>query len=275
MAHGAKSTENLPKKTRQAHNNKVPPDAPRRNLSSFVMFANVRRKELKERFPDLSFPEIQSVISDEWAKMDDDNKNPWKQAMTDDKERYKREMELYRKYGPHWVWVVGHKMRLGLGLTDEDCTQLRWDVPSAPRSDPGVSSRLPQSRNELDGKLDSRGSSYGLGGSGEPLTGSTSSVIPRHDSSSAELLAPGPFLDPQIYAEAVSAAKPSRSKSLDIPNRNQHDDNQSATQDELSYGWSPEWPHGLPSGETPCPSYIIDWGFGFDPEWQDSYPWGD
>ncbi|KAF3930425.1 hypothetical protein ABW20_dc0101422 [Dactylellina cionopaga] len=125
-----------PKKARQSHNNKVPPDAPRRNLSSFVMFANARRKELKEQYPDRPYPKIQSDISFEWDKLDDEGKSPWKRAMVADKERYKKEMELYRKYGPGWVWVMGHHMRQDLGLTDEDCTKLEF-IPSA--LGPGVS----------------------------------------------------------------------------------------------------------------------------------------
>ncbi|KAK6539717.1 hypothetical protein TWF694_009918 [Orbilia ellipsospora] len=142
MANNTKATEVGTKKARQSHNNKVPPDAPRRNLSSFVIFANSRRKELKEQYPDRAYPQIQSDISYEWEKLDSDGKEPWKKAMTDDKERYKKEMELYRKYGPGWVWVVGHKMRQDLGLTDEDCTQLQF-----PSSVEAYSSSLRPSRS--------------------------------------------------------------------------------------------------------------------------------
>ncbi|KAK6335474.1 High mobility group protein 20A [Orbilia brochopaga] len=270
MAHGAKSAECLPKKTRQAHNNKVPPDAPRRNLSSFVMFANVRRKELKERFPDRSFPDIQSDISNEWAKMDDDSKTPWKQAMTDDKERYKREMELYRKHGPHWVWVVGHKMRLGLGLTDEDCTQLQWDASAEPRGDLGPSSRVSQDYNKSGGKPDPRCSSKlpkAL------LPQSPYTTVPHGESAHGDLSGPESFLDPRICAD-VHTAKKSRSESVDIPRRNQHANEELANHDGFGHDWSPEWAHAASNGETPYTSYVADW-FCLDPEWQDNYQWGD
>ncbi|EPS43985.1 hypothetical protein H072_2009 [Dactylellina haptotyla CBS 200.50] len=126
MANSNKLSEGTSKKMRQSHNNKVPPDAPRRNLSSFVMFANSRRKELKEQYPDRAYPQIQSDISYEWERLGEEDKQRWKKAMMVDKERYRKEMELYRKYGPGWVWVIGHKMRQDLGLTDEDCTQLEF-----------------------------------------------------------------------------------------------------------------------------------------------------
>ncbi|KAF3081188.1 hypothetical protein TWF569_009388 [Orbilia oligospora] len=120
MATTSKCPEIGVKKSRQSHNNKVPPDAPRRNLSSFVIFANTRRKELKALYPDRPYPAIQSDISVEWEKMNDEGKEHWKKLMALDKERYKREMELYRKYGSNWVWVVGHQKRKELGLTVED-----------------------------------------------------------------------------------------------------------------------------------------------------------
>ncbi|KAK6356507.1 High mobility group [Orbilia javanica] len=148
MATSSKCPEIGVKKSRQAHNNKVPPDAPRRNLSSFVIFANTRRKELKALYPDRPYPVIQSDISVEWEQMDDDSKEPWRKLMALDKERYKREMELYRKYGSNWVWVVGHLKRKELGLTVEDCTKFEF---SSPMEEQGESSKPPQNRIDLEG----------------------------------------------------------------------------------------------------------------------------
>ncbi|KAK6515591.1 High mobility group [Arthrobotrys conoides] len=145
MASTNKAPEIGAKKSRQSHNNKVPPDAPRRNLSSFVIFANTRRKELKALYPDRPYPAIQSDISVEWEKMDDEGKEPWKKLMALDKERYKREMELYRKYGSNWVWVVGHQKRKELGLTVEDCTKFEF---LSSTGEQGGNSRSPQSRSD-------------------------------------------------------------------------------------------------------------------------------
>ncbi|KAF3190519.1 hypothetical protein TWF225_002264 [Orbilia oligospora] len=145
MATTSKCPEIGVKKSRQSHNNKVPPDAPRRNLSSFVIFANTRRKELKALYPDRPYPAIQSDISVEWEKMNDEGKEHWKKLMALDKERYKREMELYRKYGSNWVWVVGHQKRKELGLTVEDCTKFEF-LPST--KEQGRNLRLPQSRTD-------------------------------------------------------------------------------------------------------------------------------
>ncbi|KAK6495411.1 hypothetical protein TWF481_003434 [Arthrobotrys musiformis] len=143
MATSSKSSETGVKKTRQSHNKKVPPDAPRRNLSSFVIFANARRIELKELYPERPYPAIQSDISREWEQMDEKARAPWKKEMEIDQERYRHEMELYRKYRSGWVWVVGDQRRKELGLTIEDCTKIEF--PSSTEGQ-GGSLRPPQSR---------------------------------------------------------------------------------------------------------------------------------
>ncbi|KAJ6259004.1 hypothetical protein Dda_5900 [Drechslerella dactyloides] len=202
MVHSAKSAESLPKKARQAHNNKVPPDAPRRNLSSFVMFAN-------------------SDISSEWAKMNDDSKTPWKRAMTDDKERYKREMELYRKHGPHWVWVVGHKMRLELGLTDEDCTQLKWDSLTESRSDPGRSPEVAQKHIRLGNQPGARGTDDVPGNSLQQPQKSTHQMVPCGSSARGDLVDPESFVNSRAPAESIPTVRKSRSESPEIRRRSQ------------------------------------------------------
>ncbi|KAK6531474.1 hypothetical protein TWF281_008279 [Arthrobotrys megalospora] len=109
------------------------------------MFANARRKELKALYPDRPYPAIQSDISVEWDQMDDESKEPWKKAMERDKERYKKQMDLYRKYGPNWVWVVGHLMRRDLGLTVEDCTKVEFVSSTEDQRD---SPRPPSTKDE-------------------------------------------------------------------------------------------------------------------------------
>ncbi len=50
------------------------PNAPKRPASSYLLFQNEVRKELKEQHPNLSNTDLLSLISDHWKKMSDDQK---------------------------------------------------------------------------------------------------------------------------------------------------------------------------------------------------------
>ncbi|EWC48468.1 hypothetical protein DRE_02237 [Drechslerella stenobrocha 248] len=274
MLQGIQPTDRSPKKVRQSHNNKVPPDAPRRNLSSFVMFANARRKEIKERFPGRSFPDIQSDISGEWAQMDDDSKRPWITAMTVDKERYKREMGLYRKHGPHWVWVVGHRMRQDLGLTDEDCTELNWGASAI--SDLGVDvdtragGRIPRSSTSLDDGLI-------LTRNYDTERDLRQGTRPRRESCRDNFL--GTELSctnsPREFAIEAPSSKPPQPSSPQTHGPIQHGGSEHGSQVPFDRSWDAEWPRVQNEVEIFSPS-VFD-SFGLDSEWVDNYGyrWGD
>ena len=50
------------------------PNAPKRPASSYLLFQNEVRKELKEQHPNLSNTDLLSMISEQWKKMSDDQK---------------------------------------------------------------------------------------------------------------------------------------------------------------------------------------------------------
>lgn len=50
------------------------PNAPKRPASSYILFQNEVRKELKERHPDLSNADLLSLISEQWKSMSDEQK---------------------------------------------------------------------------------------------------------------------------------------------------------------------------------------------------------
>ena len=50
------------------------PNAPKRPASSYILFQNEVRKELKERHPGLSNADLLAMISEEWKSMSDERK---------------------------------------------------------------------------------------------------------------------------------------------------------------------------------------------------------
>ena len=50
------------------------PNAPKRPASSYILFQNEVRKELKERHPDLSNADLLSLISEQWKSMSEEQK---------------------------------------------------------------------------------------------------------------------------------------------------------------------------------------------------------
>jgi len=64
---------NDPKKRKRPTKPKDP-NAPKRPASSYILFQNEVRKELKERHPDLTNADLLSLISEQWKSMSDEQK---------------------------------------------------------------------------------------------------------------------------------------------------------------------------------------------------------
>ncbi|KZP21745.1 HMG-box [Athelia psychrophila] len=58
------------------------PNAPKRPPSSYILFQNEVRKELKAKYPDLPPPELVQMISKRWAAMSEDEKAPYNAITT-------------------------------------------------------------------------------------------------------------------------------------------------------------------------------------------------
>jgi hypothetical protein len=71
------------------------PNAPKGPSTSYIFFSNVKRNELKEKQPDLSFKEFAEKISVLWKSTSDAEKAIYEKMAQDDKQRYAKEMENY------------------------------------------------------------------------------------------------------------------------------------------------------------------------------------
>jgi hypothetical protein len=100
---------------------KKDPNAPKRPASSYLLFQNEIRKDIKERFPNLSNTELLNVIKTQWAEMSDDQKSVcrvppplhgasdachpqvYHDKMTKEKERYTAAKTAYDARSPEEV----------------------------------------------------------------------------------------------------------------------------------------------------------------------------
>ncbi|KAG5220541.1 HMG-box [Salix suchowensis] len=88
------------------------PNAPRRPASSYILYQNHVRKDLRAKFPTLSNAELLSMISKQWAEMTEDEKlypnasiplQIYHQATADAKEKFQADKKAYENRSPEEV----------------------------------------------------------------------------------------------------------------------------------------------------------------------------
>ena len=69
------------------------PGIPLRPLSPKMYFMQANRDRIQRVNPDISLDELTRLLNEEWEKLSSDQKEPFRAAMKEDAERYKREMK--------------------------------------------------------------------------------------------------------------------------------------------------------------------------------------
>ncbi|KAG2181963.1 hypothetical protein INT43_006888 [Umbelopsis isabellina] len=72
------------------------PNAPKRPMGSFFLFANDRREKLRKEHPDLDTKEIARKLGEEWKVLSDSKKKNWTQKADALKDRYNKDVEAYK-----------------------------------------------------------------------------------------------------------------------------------------------------------------------------------
>lgn len=67
------------------------PNAPKRNMSSYIFYSNANRSKFKEANPEASFGDLAKIISKAFKELSAEEKKPYEDMATADKERYKKE----------------------------------------------------------------------------------------------------------------------------------------------------------------------------------------
>ena len=89
---GGTSTTN---QKRQYNRHPLPdPAAPQRPLSSYVLFSNSVRDEVKDQL--LSFAQKSKIVGDRWQNLSDASRETWKQLASGPWEKYKKDREQYQ-----------------------------------------------------------------------------------------------------------------------------------------------------------------------------------
>lgn len=89
------SDSDAPKKKKKSKKKKDP-DAPKRNQSSFFLYSNATRNDVKAANPEAKFGEIAQIISRHFKALPEEERAYWDEKAAQDKIRYQRDMEIYR-----------------------------------------------------------------------------------------------------------------------------------------------------------------------------------
>jgi high mobility group protein B2 len=74
---------------------KKDPNAPKRASSAWIFYTSEKRPQLQEENSDKKMTELTTIMSEMWRNLTDEEKKPYKDMETKDRERYKLEMEEY------------------------------------------------------------------------------------------------------------------------------------------------------------------------------------
>ena len=88
------SDSDAPKKKKKAKKKKDP-NAPKRNQSSFFLYSNATRNDVKAANPEAKFGEIAQIISRHFKALPEEERAYWDEKAAQDKVRYQRDMEVY------------------------------------------------------------------------------------------------------------------------------------------------------------------------------------
>jgi len=83
--------------TRKAKKKKKDPNAPKKAMSSFMLFSNAIRAQVKEENPGLTFGDTAKHIGKRFRELLQEEKTSWEEKASQDKQRFKREEAIYRQ----------------------------------------------------------------------------------------------------------------------------------------------------------------------------------
>ncbi|THV00584.1 HMG-box [Dendrothele bispora CBS 962.96] len=79
------------------------PNAPKRPASSYILYQNEVRPQLKEKYPDLNIGDLRKLMSEEWAAMSNEDKERYNKLASDAKKNYSEAKRAYDARSPDEV----------------------------------------------------------------------------------------------------------------------------------------------------------------------------
>jgi len=89
------SDSDAPKKKKKKAKKKKDPNAPKRNQSSFFLYSNATRNDVKTANPEAKFGEIAQIISRHFKALPEEERAYWNEKAAQDKVRYLRAKAEY------------------------------------------------------------------------------------------------------------------------------------------------------------------------------------
>lgn len=86
-------SDEKPKKKKQ----KKDPNAPKRPANPYMFYQAEVRDSVKKEHPELKMTDIAKKIGLKWKALNDSEKQPYVDKAADDKKRYEKELETYKK----------------------------------------------------------------------------------------------------------------------------------------------------------------------------------
>ncbi|PPQ81072.1 hypothetical protein CVT25_014535 [Psilocybe cyanescens] len=148
-AHALSPEEDGPKK-RKRNTKPKDPNAPKRPASSYILFQNEVRKELKEQHPTLSNADLLGLISEQWKNMSEEQKaasRTYNQAMKTAKDQYTEEKKAYDNRTPQEIEAANAAAAAAASLKKAN-SKPRGPKPSATPA-PAVKARPPPTADEI------------------------------------------------------------------------------------------------------------------------------
>eukprot|EP00922_Rhytidocystis_sp_ex-Travisia-forbesii_P058002 GHVS01085805.1.p2 GENE.GHVS01085805.1~~GHVS01085805.1.p2 ORF type:complete len:111 (+),score=23.08 GHVS01085805.1:293-625(+) len=94
-----KGGKGVSKESKRAKRAKKDKNAPKRAKSSYLCFTMENRQAVIEKDPSLAknVVKVTSILGAQWKKLSDPQKIPYQKLANEDKKRYEKEMDAYRK----------------------------------------------------------------------------------------------------------------------------------------------------------------------------------
>ena len=73
------------------------PDKPKKPLTSYMFFCNVKRAEIMKENEGMGIGEISKILGKMWKEINDEDKKKYEEMNLKDKERYDEEMDTFNK----------------------------------------------------------------------------------------------------------------------------------------------------------------------------------
>ena len=87
--------DSLPAEPKKAKKVKDP-NAPKKASNAWILYLNAHRDEFRGKHPDMKMPELTKLISVQYKALTAEEKEPWDAKVTAEKERYAKELALYK-----------------------------------------------------------------------------------------------------------------------------------------------------------------------------------